>query len=71
MNEQPKPNPDLKSLDRLIGTWKQSGEVEGKITYEWTEGGFFLIQYVDLLTVHIPEAACIKVFGFFVSERDG
>jgi hypothetical protein len=49
MNEQLKPNPDLKSLDRLIGTWKQSGEVEGEITYEWMEGGFFLIQHVDLM----------------------
>jgi hypothetical protein len=42
------PNPDLKSLDRLIGTWKQSGGVEGEITYEWMEGGFFLTQRVDL-----------------------
>ena len=49
MNEQPKPNPDLKSLDRLIGTWKQSGEVEGEITYEWAEGGFFLFQHVDMM----------------------
>ena len=49
MNEGPKPNPDLRSLDRLIGTWKQSGEVEGEITYEWAEGGFFLIQHVDLM----------------------
>lgn len=48
MSEQPKPNPDLKSLDRLIGTWKQSGEVEGEITYEWADGGFFLIQRVDM-----------------------
>jgi len=47
MNEQSKPNPDLKSLDRLIGTWKQSGELDGEITYEWAEGGFFLIQRVD------------------------
>jgi hypothetical protein len=47
-NEQPKPNPDLKSLDRLVGTWKQSGGISGEITYEWMEGGFFLIQRVDL-----------------------
>jgi hypothetical protein len=45
---QPVPNPDLKSLDRLVGTWKQSGGVEGTITYEWAEGGFFLIQHVDM-----------------------
>ena len=49
MNEQLKPNPDLKSLDRLIGTWKQSGEVDGEIIYEWAEGGFFLIQRVDMV----------------------
>ncbi|HLE28880.1 MAG TPA: hypothetical protein VI793_12230 [Anaerolineales bacterium] len=46
--QPPEPNPDLKSLDRLVGTWKQSGGIEGEITYEWTEGGFFLIQRVDL-----------------------
>ena len=49
MNEQPKPNPDLKSLDRLIGTWKQSGELAGETTFEWAAGGFFLIQRVDFV----------------------
>src|SRR5215211_9380426 len=42
------PNPALKKLDRLVGTWKQSGGVQGEITYAWMEGGFFLIQHVDL-----------------------
>jgi hypothetical protein len=42
------PNPDLKSLDRLIGTWTVSGEAEGRVTYEWVEGGFFLLQHVEL-----------------------
>jgi hypothetical protein len=54
MNEQPKSNPDIKSLDRLIGTWKQSGEVDGEITYEWAEGGFFLIQRVDMVQYGNP-----------------
>ncbi|HJQ14741.1 MAG TPA: hypothetical protein VJ830_08345 [Anaerolineales bacterium] len=49
MNEQLKPNPDLKPLERLIGTWKQSGELDGKITYEWAPGGFFLLQHVDFM----------------------
>jgi hypothetical protein len=44
-----KPNPDLKSLDRLIGTWKVTGEAEGQLIYEWAEGGFFLVQHFDLL----------------------
>jgi hypothetical protein len=48
------PNPDLKSLDRLVGTWEISdpsgkGEITGRVSYEWVEGGFFLIQRFDLL----------------------
>jgi hypothetical protein len=48
-----KPYADLKSLDRLVGTWKTTdptgkGELKGTVTYEWMEGGFFLIQRVDL-----------------------
>ena len=49
MNEQPKPNADLKSLDRLTGTWKQTGELDGEIRYEWAAGGFFLLQHVDFM----------------------
>jgi hypothetical protein len=45
---QPTPNPDLKALDKLVGTWKVSGGATGQVTYEWMEGGFFLIQHVDL-----------------------
>src|SRR5829696_5362725 len=42
------PHPDLTSLDRLVGTWAVSGDAEGTVVYEWTEGGFFLLQHVDL-----------------------
>lgn len=41
------PHPDLKSLEKLVGAWKVSGGVKGQITYEWMEGGFFLMQQVD------------------------
>jgi hypothetical protein len=47
--QQPEPPPGLKSLgDRLVGTWEISGGAQGRATYEWMEGGFFLIQRVDL-----------------------
>ena len=46
--QEPRPNPDLQSLDRLVGTWRVSGEAVGTVTYEWAEGGFFLFQHVDL-----------------------
>src|SRR4028119_178500 len=43
------PSPALRSLDRLIGTWKVSGPgLEGQVTFEWMEGGFFLMQHVQL-----------------------
>ena len=48
------PNPDLQRLDRLIGTWEISdpsgkSEISGQVSYEWVEGGFFLVQRFDLL----------------------
>jgi hypothetical protein len=46
--QPPKPNPDLRPLDRLVGTSKISGGVQGQVTYEWMEGGFFLMQHVAL-----------------------
>jgi hypothetical protein len=50
---QPQPpqlNPDLKSLDRLVGTWNVSGpDIQGQVTFEWMEGGFFLLQHVDFV----------------------
>jgi hypothetical protein len=44
----PQPSANLQTLGRLIGTWKVTGEAEGTVTYEWTEGGFFLLQHVEL-----------------------
>jgi hypothetical protein len=47
--KQPELPSDLKSLgDRLVDTWEVSGGTQGKITFEWIEGGFFPIQHVDL-----------------------
>ncbi|MEO8395825.1 MAG: hypothetical protein ABI700_22715 [Chloroflexota bacterium] len=43
------PNPDLKSLEPLIGTWKIDGEAQGQIRFEWMEGGYFLVQHVDFV----------------------
>lgn len=46
-NETAMPNPDLKSLEPLVGTWRMSGDTRGSVRYEWLEGGFFLIQHFD------------------------
>jgi len=46
--QAPEPGPDIRALDRLTGTWKITGGAQGTVTYEWMEGGFFLLQHVDL-----------------------
>lgn len=43
------PDAELKALDRLVGTWRVSGDADGTITYAWLDGGFFLKQDVDLV----------------------
>ena len=44
------PYPGLKSLDKLVGTWRISGpEIQGQVSYQWLEGGFFLVQHVDFV----------------------
>ena len=51
----PEPNPALRKLDRLVGTWEINGsdetgsELKGRETYEWLEGGFFLKQEINQL----------------------
>ena len=46
-DQRPSPNPDLKSLERLVGRWTMSGNTRGTVIYEWMEGGFFLMQHFD------------------------
>ncbi len=47
--QMPEPDSRLKALDILVGTWDITGpDIAGKVTYQWMEGKFFLIQYVDL-----------------------
>jgi len=51
----PTPNPDLASLNRLVGTWDIGGDASGRVTYEWLPGGFFLLQHY-----------CLTLFGHTV-----
>lgn len=53
-NVEKTPLSDLKSLDRLVGTWAVSdpsgaGAIDGEVTYEWLDGGFFLMQQFDFV----------------------
>ena len=46
--QAPVPSEKLKALEKLIGSWRISGGADGTVTYHWMEGGFFLMQDVDL-----------------------
>ena len=44
------PNPALKKLQRLLGTWRVSGSfATGQVRFEEMEGGFFILQHVELI----------------------
>ncbi|MET9492377.1 hypothetical protein [Nocardia sp. NPDC006630] len=42
------PSLAMQSLDRLVGTWQLSGDSSGTVIYEWMNGGFFLLQHVNM-----------------------
>jgi hypothetical protein len=53
--EPPGPNPALGSLEVMVGTWElrgresgPEGEIHGRPTFEWMEGGFYLVQHVEI-----------------------
>ena len=60
--QPPQPNPDLKRLDRLVGTWNVSGGAQGQVTYQWMDGGFFLLQHVEL-EQYGQQAKGIEIIG--------
>lgn len=49
------PDPALRRLDRLVGTWTLVGrslgsdedDISGRLTMEWMPGGFFMLQHGD------------------------
>lgn len=50
MTDIKRPNPALKALNIMVGTWDLKGhdlstreEVHGRSTFEWLEGGFFMV----------------------------
>ena len=38
----------MKTLNKLIGKWKLTGDVHGQTEYKWLEDGKFLMQDVDI-----------------------
>ena len=49
VSQTPKPDPNLKNFEKLIGNWEVSGDLQGTTSYEWMEGEFFLLQRFDFV----------------------
>ncbi|WP_280232406.1 hypothetical protein [Nocardia cyriacigeorgica] len=63
MNDtQQQPSPEVKALDRLVGTWKVTGGAEGTVRYEWMPGRFFLHQHIDLTQYGEPVTG-VEIIG--------
>ena len=68
-NEAAKPNPALKPLSVLVGNWKTTGThplvpgktFHGETSFEWIEGGAFLIMHSQIDEPEIPSG--IAIFG--------
>jgi hypothetical protein len=67
--ELPQPDPALRRLDRLVGTWTMEGNlvssdeknIRGKTTFRWLPGGFFLEQRarIDFMGLQIDSLELI------------
>ncbi len=68
-NEAAKPNAALQALSVLIGTWNTVGThplvpgttFHGRTSFEWIEGGAFLIMHSEIDEPQIPSG--IAIFG--------
>jgi hypothetical protein len=59
----PEPSAELRELgERLIGRWRVSGGAEGEVDYEWLDGGYFLVQRVELRQ-HGMQVRGIEIIG--------
>jgi Protein of unknown function (DUF1579) len=68
----PAPDPALKRLDRLVGTWSMRGHligsdeenIVGQATFQWLPGGFFMQQDVELDFAGVTHIASSELIGY-------
>ncbi len=62
-----KPNPALKRLDALVGEWDievslpldQFTIVHGRTSFDWLEGGAFLVMHSDVKRTDFPSVIAV------------
>lgn len=78
--EMPKPGPELKKLDYLVGTWKDEGDVKpgpmgpgGKFTgtdsWAWMDGGFFLVNHSKFTGAGMGAGSSTAFMGYDTDKK--
>jgi hypothetical protein len=73
----PTPDPSLKKLDKLVGTWSMKGHrvgsdkenIVGSATFHWLEGGFFLQQDVEMDFAGTMRIKSLELIGYDSETR--
>jgi len=68
----PVPDPALKRLDRLAGTWNMKGHligseeenIIGQATFKWLDGGFFMQQDVEIDFAGMMKIKSREIIGY-------
>jgi hypothetical protein len=76
VTELPKPNPELKRLEKLVGTWLIKGRtidskddnISGRVTIDWLTGGFFLQQRgeIELMGLRVQS---LEIVGYDLATK--
>jgi hypothetical protein len=78
--EAPKPSPEHKKLDTLVGSWTVEGDAKptpmgpgGKMTEiekcDWMDGDFFLVCHVDFKSVSMGSGSGMSVLGYSTEDK--
>lgn len=73
----PTPDPALRKLDRLVGTWSMKGhlagsdkqDIIGQATFHWLDGGFFLQQDLDTDFGGTARIRNLELIGFDAESK--
>jgi len=76
----PKPGPEQKKLDTLVGSWTLEGDVKpnpmgpgGKVNEtekcEWMEGGFFLLCHLDYKSTSMGNGSGLSLMGYSTDDK--
>jgi hypothetical protein len=73
----PAPDPALRRLDKLAGTWSMRGHlvgseqenIIGQVSFHWLDGGFFMVQDVEMDFAGTTKIKSLELIGYDSESR--